>query len=57
MELFWYIILISMLAIYMVLDGYDFGVGIVHLFFAKTESDKKALVRAIGPFWDVFCVP
>ncbi|SHJ66568.1 cytochrome d ubiquinol oxidase subunit II [Pseudozobellia thermophila] len=52
MELFWYIILMSMLAIYVVLDGYDFGAGIVHLFFAKTEKDKKAITNAIGPFWD-----
>ncbi len=52
MELFWYIVLMSMLAIYVVLDGYDFGAGIVHLFFAKTEKDKKAITSAIGPFWD-----
>ncbi len=41
-----------MLATYVVLDGYDFGAGIVHLFFAKTEKDKKAITNAIGPFWD-----
>ncbi len=52
MELFWYIVLMSMLAIYVVLDGYDFGAGIVHLFFAKKEKDKKAITNAIGPFWD-----
>lgn len=52
MELFWYFILMSMLAVYLVLDGYDFGAGIIHLFFAKTEKDKKAITNAIGPFWD-----
>ena len=52
MELFWYIVLMSMLAIYVILDGYDFGAGIIHLFFAKTEKDKKAITNAIGPFWD-----
>ncbi|MCP9767126.1 cytochrome d ubiquinol oxidase subunit II [Lacihabitans sp. LS3-19] len=52
MELFWYIVVISMLTIYMLLDGYDFGAGIVHLFFAKKEEDKKAITKAIGPFWD-----
>tara|TARA_R110000751_G_scaffold80355_3_gene162237 strand:+ start:2595 stop:3638 length:1044 start_codon:yes stop_codon:yes gene_type:complete len=41
-----------MLAIYVVLDGYDFGAGIVHLFFATKEKDKKAITNAIGPFWD-----
>jgi cytochrome d ubiquinol oxidase subunit II len=52
MELFWYIVLMTMLTIYVILDGYDFGAGIIHLFFAKTEKDKKAITSAIGPFWD-----
>lgn len=42
----------GILAVYLVLDGYDFGAGIIHLFFAKTEKDKKAITSAIGPFWD-----
>ncbi|WP_299779240.1 cytochrome d ubiquinol oxidase subunit II [uncultured Formosa sp.] len=52
MELFWYIVLMTMLAVYVILDGYDFGAGIIHLFFAKTEKDKKTITSAIGPFWD-----
>ncbi|PKV50548.1 cytochrome bd-I ubiquinol oxidase subunit 2 apoprotein [Aquimarina sp. MAR_2010_214] len=52
MELFWYIVLVTMLAVYVILDGYDFGAGIIHLFFAKSEKDKKAITNAIGPFWD-----
>lgn len=52
MELFWYIALMAMLTIYVILDGYDFGAGIIHLFFAKTEKDKKAITSSIGPFWD-----
>ena len=52
MEVFWYIVLIGILAAYLVLDGYDFGAGIIHLFFAKSEKDKKAITNPIGPFWD-----
>lgn len=52
MELFWYFVLVTMLAIYVILDGYDFGAGIVYLFFAKNEDDKKSITKAIGPFWD-----
>lgn len=52
MELFWYIVLMSMLGIYVILDGYDFGAGIIHLFFAKKEEDKMLITRSIGPFWD-----
>jgi len=52
MELFWYIVLMTMLTIYVILDGYDFGAGIIHLFFAKTEKDKKAITNAIGQYRD-----
>ena len=41
-----------MLVVYIVLDGFDFGAGIIHLLFAKTEDEKKQVMRAIGPFWD-----
>ena len=41
MELFWYLIIAVVLAIFFILDGYNFGTGIIHLFFAKTEKDKE----------------
>ena len=34
MEIFWYIVLMTMLTIYVILDGYDFGAGIIPLVFA-----------------------
>jgi len=52
MELFWYIIIALFLAIFFVLDGYDFGTGIIHLFFAKDEKDKQVIAKAAGLFWD-----
>lgn len=52
MEIFWYIVLMTIFTVYIILDGYDFGAGIVHLFYANNEKDKKAITNAIGPFWD-----
>lgn len=52
MEIFWFIVLSVMLCTYVILDGYDFGAGIIHLLFARTEEEKKAITNAIGPFWD-----
>jgi len=52
MELFWFIIIAVFLAIFFVLDGYDFGTGIIHLFFAKEEKDKEVIAKAAGLFWD-----
>lgn len=52
MEITWYVILCFMLVMYIVLDGFDFGAGIIHLFFTKNDKEKKQVMRAIGPFWD-----
>ena len=52
MEIFWYIIISIILVIFFILDGYDFGVGIIHLFFAKNEQDKKVIAKSAGLFWD-----
>lgn len=52
METLWFIVLVVMLATYIVLDGYDFGAGIVHLFLAKDDEERKAVTNAICPFWD-----
>jgi len=52
MEVFWYIIISVILAIFFILDGYNFGTGIIHLFFAKTEKDKEVIAKSAGLFWD-----
>lgn len=52
MEIFWYIIIAVVLVMFFILDGYDFGAGIIHLFFAKTEKDKEIISKSAGLFWD-----
>ena len=52
MEVFWYILIAIVLAVFFILDGYDFGAGIIHLFFAKTEKDKEVITKSAGLFWD-----
>jgi len=52
MELFWYLIIVLVLAVFFILDGYDFGTGIIHLFYAKKEKDKVVIAKAAGLFWD-----
>ncbi len=52
MEIFWFIIIAIVLAVFFILDGYDFGAGIIHLFFAKTEKDREVIAKSAGLFWD-----
>ncbi len=52
MEIFWYVIIAVILVVFFILDGYDFGAGIIHLFFAKDEKDKEVIAKSAGLFWD-----
>lgn len=52
METVWFVIVSLMLATYVVLDGFDFGAGILHLFVAKTDEQRRTVITAIGPLWD-----
>lgn len=52
METFWYSAVTVMLAIYVILDGFDFGVGMVYSFVARTEKDRRLVLASIGPVWN-----
>jgi cytochrome d ubiquinol oxidase subunit II len=47
----WYALVGALLAGYAVLDGFDLGVGALHL-FAKGDQERRVFLNAIGPFWD-----
>jgi cytochrome bd ubiquinol oxidase subunit II len=49
---FWYGVVAVMLSVYVVLDGFDFGAGILHLFVARTDRERREVLAAIGPVWD-----
>jgi cytochrome d ubiquinol oxidase subunit II len=52
MQTVWFIIVSLMVATYVVLDGFDFGAGILHLCLAKTDLERRSIIAAIGPLWD-----
>src|SRR5215831_16767748 len=52
METFWFVLLALMLTLYVVLDGFDIGAGIISLFVARRHVERTMVLRAIGPVWD-----
>src|ERR1700737_3656131 len=48
----WFWIVAAIAPTYVVLDGFDLGVGIVFPFVARTEEERQHALRAIGPVWD-----
>jgi cytochrome d ubiquinol oxidase subunit II len=48
----WFWIVTSVVAAYVVLDGFDLGAGVLHPFLGRSERDRRDLLAAIGPVWD-----
>ena len=52
METLWFYLIAVMIAVYVILDGFDLGVGVLHLFVARTDSQRRVVLQSIGPVWD-----
>src|SRR5438309_8705614 len=52
MDTVWFAIVSGTFAVYTVLDGFDFGAGILHRFVARTDEERRTVLAAIGPVWD-----
>lgn len=48
----WFLLVTCTLATYVVLDGFDLGVGMISPFVAKNEAERRQLIRSVGPVWD-----
>ncbi|MDE2221467.1 MAG: cytochrome d ubiquinol oxidase subunit II [Candidatus Omnitrophica bacterium] len=51
LHLIWFILLGILLTGYAILDGFDLGVGALHL-FSKTDQERRLMLNSIGPVWD-----
>jgi cytochrome d ubiquinol oxidase subunit II len=47
----WFALVCFMLIVFVVLDGWDLGAGALHLIVARTPSERREVVAAIGPLW------
>jgi cytochrome bd ubiquinol oxidase subunit II len=52
MQTLWFCLLALMMTVYVILDGFDIGAGIVHWLVARNDHDRRTVFQAIGPFWD-----
>lgn len=52
METIWFWLVALMIAVYVLLDGFDLGAGAIHLIAAKTDDERRQILASIGPVWD-----
>lgn len=50
-HIIWYLVIGVSVVLYTVLDGFDLGVGCLHL-FARDDVERRVMLNAIGPVWD-----
>ncbi len=48
----WYVLFVAIVAGYLIMDGFDLGVGILHMFVAKDDTERRINLNSIGPVWD-----
>lgn len=48
----WFCLVAVMIAMYVLLDGFDLGAGAIHLLIAKTDEERRQILASIGPVWD-----
>ncbi len=52
METIWFCLVALMIALYVLLDGFDLGAGAIHLLVAKSDEERRQVLASIGPVWD-----
>jgi cytochrome bd ubiquinol oxidase subunit II len=48
----WFGLFVLIIAGYLILDGFDIGVGIVHMLVARSDRERRVILNSIGPIWD-----
>src|SRR6476660_8486867 len=52
LQILWFCLIAFLWAGYLVLEGFDFGVGMLLPFVPRSERERGAMFGAIGPVWD-----
>lgn len=52
LNIFWFVLFVVIVAGYVILDGFDLGVGMLSLFLARSDTERRMLLNSIGPVWD-----
>ncbi|OFQ24459.1 cytochrome d ubiquinol oxidase subunit II [Schaalia meyeri] len=52
LSILWFILVAVLWTVYLILEGFDFGVGMLLPFVAKGDRERTLTVRTIGPHWD-----
>src|SRR3712207_5198954 len=49
---FWFVLIAVLWIGYLVLEGFDFGVGMLLPVLGRNDTERRVLINTIGPVWD-----
>src|SRR5436190_5871252 len=49
---FWFIVIAILWTGFFILEGFDFGVGMLHSVVGRDDAERRAAINTIGPLWD-----
>ena len=52
LQVFWFVLIVVLWSGYFLLEGFDFGVGMLLPFVPRNEAERGAMFESIGPVWD-----
>lgn len=52
LDVLWFIVVALFWTGFFVLEGFDFGVGVLHDVVGRTDTERRVAINAIGPVWD-----
>lgn len=52
LQALWFVLIAVLWIVFFVLEGFDFGVGMLIRAVGKDEADRRAIIHSIGPMWD-----
>jgi cytochrome d ubiquinol oxidase subunit II len=52
LQIFWFVLIAVLWSGYFLLEGFDFGVGMLLPFTPRSEGERRAMFESIGPVWD-----
>ncbi|ASQ90885.1 cytochrome d ubiquinol oxidase subunit II [Prosthecochloris sp. GSB1] len=52
LQTLWFVLVAALFTGFFFLEGFDYGVGVLLPFIAREDRERRAVINAIGPFWD-----
>jgi cytochrome d ubiquinol oxidase subunit II len=52
LQIFWFIVVAFFWTGFFILEGFDMGVGAIHMIVGRNDIERRVAINSIGPFWD-----